>query len=140
MQGLGVRLARGLNRVRRRHGRLLAERYHARILRSPRQVKLALRYVLLNARHHARDAGVTLGRFWIDPFSSAAWFSGWRRAIRAEEPWIKDLLRQPRPTATATCWLLETGWRRHGLLDYDEVPGAGRGERPRALRRDGDGV
>ena len=33
MNGLGVRVARGLNRVMRRHGRVLADRYHAHILR-----------------------------------------------------------------------------------------------------------
>jgi hypothetical protein len=30
-----------------------------------------------------------------------------------------------RPVARARTWLLMTGWRRHGLLDPADVPGAG---------------
>src|SRR5678809_212351 len=36
MQGLAVRLARGINRALGRSGKLFVERYHARCLRSPR--------------------------------------------------------------------------------------------------------
>jgi REP element-mobilizing transposase RayT len=118
MQGLAVRLARGLNRVLGRKGRLFAERFHARALRSPREVRTALRYVLLNARHHV---AVRLDRRWIDPYSSAAWFDGWRYAISADEPWLKDLLAEPCPTASAATWLLSEGWRRNGLLEFDEL-------------------
>jgi REP element-mobilizing transposase RayT len=123
MQGLEVRLARGFNRVLERKGKLFAERYHARVLRSPREVKNALRYVLLNARHHAREAGVSLARTWIDPYSSAAWFDGWEEPIRPDEPWLRQLLGERCPTARAASWLLSTGWRRTGLLRFDEVPG-----------------
>jgi hypothetical protein len=126
MQGLEVRLARGFNRVLERKGKLFAERYHARVLRSPREVKNALRYVLLNARHHAGEAGVSLARTWIDPYSSAAWFDGWRQPIRADEPWLKELVAEPCPTAPAVSWLLSTGWRRTGLLAFDEIPGPAR--------------
>jgi hypothetical protein len=28
-----------------------------------------------------------------------------------------------RPTEKATVWLLTTGWKRHGLLRFDERPG-----------------
>src|SRR5262245_4211498 len=38
MQGLGVRIARGLNRELGRRGRVLADRYHARALETPREV------------------------------------------------------------------------------------------------------
>jgi len=38
MCGLGVRIAKGLNRVMERHGKVLDERYHARILRTPTEV------------------------------------------------------------------------------------------------------
>ena len=40
-------------RVLGRTGRVLADRYHHRILTCPRQVRNALAYVLLNARRHA---------------------------------------------------------------------------------------
>src|SRR5207245_1890478 len=50
MKGLSVRMARGINRVLDRAGQVFADRYHARILRSPREVRNGIAYVLLNAR------------------------------------------------------------------------------------------
>lgn len=53
MQGLAVRFAKGLNRMMGRSGKVFADRFHAHILRSPREVRNAVRYVLENARRHA---------------------------------------------------------------------------------------
>jgi putative transposase len=39
MQGLSIRMARALNRLRGRTGRAFADRYHGRILRTPRGVR-----------------------------------------------------------------------------------------------------
>ena len=50
MQGLAVRLARGLNRSLGRRGKVFADRYHHRVLGTPRQVRYALAYVLCNGR------------------------------------------------------------------------------------------
>ncbi len=122
MKGLLVRLARAINKTLGRSGRVWAERYHARALKTPREVRNALRYVLCNARHHAAERGVSLARTWIDPYSSAPWFDGWRDPIR-EQPWLRPLLKRFAPTAPAKTWLLTEGWRRHGLLAFDEVPG-----------------
>ncbi len=106
MQGLLVRIAKALNRAWQRRGKVLCDRYHARILRSPRAVRHALVYVLQNARKHG--AQIT----GIDAYSSGCWFDGWldRRA------------RGVRPIATARSWLLTTGWRRRGMLSTSEVP------------------
>src|SRR5215471_8646989 len=52
MQGFGVRLAKGLNTVMRRKGKVLADRFHARILRSPTEVRFALKYVRHNRAIH----------------------------------------------------------------------------------------
>jgi putative transposase len=137
MKGLGVRLARGLNRLMGTRGPVLADRYHARILRSPRQVRNALAYVLGNHRHHAGQwapapRGLEAaprgeprrGDAWanLDPYASGRAFDGWRRPPRPPAP--------PRPgrdapgcgpsaipVAPPHTWLLATGWRRHGLLD-----------------------
>ena len=62
MKSIAARLARALNRVAGRSGPVLDSRYHHRSLRSPREVRRALAYVLLNARRHlakrrARRAG-----------------------------------------------------------------------------------
>ncbi|MBK9036197.1 MAG: transposase [Myxococcales bacterium] len=124
MQGLTIRLARRLNVLLGRRGRLFAQRYHARPLRTPREVRNALRYVLLNARHHVTARGQVLAPGWVDPFSSALWFDGWKAAIRTDAPWLRALARDGCPTAAPHTWLLSVGWRRGGgLIDVDDVPG-----------------
>ena len=63
MCGLGVRIARGLNRVMKRQGKVLGDRYHARILRTPTEVRRAREYLLGNARKH-------YGLTHADPYAS----------------------------------------------------------------------
>ena len=58
-------------------GSVLADRYHARILRTPREVRNALVYLLQNGRKH--DSW-RLAR--PDPYSSASSFDGWRGEVR----------------------------------------------------------
>lgn len=126
MQGLNVRLARRINRCFRRIGALFSERYHARALSTPSEVRLALRYVLLNARHHAAERGERLAPGWLDPFSSALWFDGWREAPSTDAPWLQPLVRAPCPVAAARTWLLRVGWRKAGLIAVDDIPGRAR--------------
>lgn len=114
MQGLAVRVARGLNRLWERTGRVLADRYHSRILRSPREVRYALAYVLLNAKKH----GIHVGG--IDPHSSGAVFDGWS-ATQTSHTHMQASDRPP--VAVPRTWLLRTGWIRHGRIGPDEVPG-----------------
>ena len=120
MMALGARIARALNRTYARRGPVLAERFHARVLRTPREVRNAIAYVLLNARRHARRIGSGLR---VDPASSGRWFDGWRRKPFTDRPTTAVPVTRPRT------WLLAIGWRRHGLVDPDEVPG---GRRTRA--------
>jgi hypothetical protein len=130
MKALGARIARSLNRTFHRRGPVLAERFHMHVLRTPREVRNALAYVLLNARHHARRFASGSG---LDPASSARWFDGWRRpsAVAGRAPVVA-------PVVQARTWLLTIGWRRHGLIDPDEVPGL-RGPLPRRHpRRDAE--
>ncbi|MGZ3440596.1 MAG: hypothetical protein ACXVDD_13830, partial [Polyangia bacterium] len=65
MNGLGVRVAKGLNRVMGRHGKVLGDRYHAHILRTPSEARRAHSYLLQNARKH-------YGRGVVDEYTSAA--------------------------------------------------------------------
>ena len=104
IQGLCVRIARGLNRIWRRHGSVFDDRFHARQLRTPREVRSALNYVLQNAVKH----GVAL-QDGVDPFSSARWFDGWKSAI-------ESTFGPANPLQAARTWLLRVGWRRWGLL------------------------
>src|SRR5258705_6008758 len=81
MKAIAARLARAVNRIFRRSGPVLADRYHLHVLRTPREVRNALAYVLLNARKHAVRAGRAVSRvFAIDPASSGRWFDGWQNA------------------------------------------------------------
>jgi REP element-mobilizing transposase RayT len=126
VQGLKVRLARGINRTLGRSGRVFAERYHARILCTPREVKHCLAYVLGNQKHHLSQRGARASTRWFDPCSSAVWFDGWREPLPAHEPWMRQAAREPPAVAPARTWLLATGWRRHGLLPLTLTPGPAR--------------
>ena len=121
MMSIGARLARAVNRVGSRSGPVLDGRYHHRSLRSPREVRRALAYVLLNARRHLANQRrkVSPAAPPFDPASSARWFDGWRpeAANRIEVSSGAPEVARPRT------WLLRVGWRRHGLVDPSEVPG-----------------
>ena len=52
MQGLNIRLARAINRLFDRKGKVFADRFHARAVRGFNAIKKALRYVVQNARKH----------------------------------------------------------------------------------------
>jgi REP element-mobilizing transposase RayT len=115
MKSIAARIARAVNRVFRRTGACLAGRYHVRWLRSPRQLRNALRYVLLNVRKHYAQAHGAPPPVRLDPASSARWFDGWRGG-GADGP-------TGRVVAHARSWLLRIGWKRYGLIDPAEVPG-----------------
>jgi putative transposase len=140
MQSVSIRLAKRLNALLKRSGRVLADRYHCRALRSPREVRRALVYVLNNFRRHADQNGPRLPLAFLDPRSSAGFFDGWDpewthappdpRAFRDPCP---DLARG---TAPAQSFLLSKGWKRYGALRPFEVPvGSARRRAPRAAER-----
>ena len=108
VRGLAIRVAKAVNRVLVRHGRVWSDTYHARLLRTPREVRNAIVYVLNNFRKHLR------GTHGLDPCSSARWFDGWRNVTR---PVI-----DASPLARASTWLARVGWRRRGLIDVNEGP------------------
>jgi len=106
LQGLSIRIAKGLNRLWRRKGRVFADRYFDRILRTPLEVKRALRYVLRNSNHHGAHVGAG-----PDIFSSGMFFDGWRDYS------LEDfVVSESPPLALARTWLQRVGWRMHGLL------------------------
>lgn len=131
MQGLAIRVARALNRALSRHGKVFADRFHARDLRTPTEVRNALVYVLNNAKHHAKDQGQSWPRRRVDPYSSAAWFTGWASEIESRR------LPGPSPAASAKTWLLRTGWRRLGMISPSEMPKESRSTRRRPTSRPG---
>jgi REP element-mobilizing transposase RayT len=116
VQGLAVRMARAVNHAFRRRGALWSDRYHARDLGSPREVRNAIAYVLLNRRKHAAWAR------GIDRCSSGRWFDGWARQAKAPAG-----PAAPSPLSAPRTWLASAGWRRCGLVTLDERPGGARG-------------
>lgn len=115
--------ARRLNGLLGRSGQVFLDRYYASLLTTPTQVRNAIRYVLNNRRHHAAGANRRLPDGWFDPFSSAAWFSGWDVPLQATTQEQRQAVALHRPTAPPQTWLLAVGWRRLGLLSPDEIPG-----------------
>jgi putative transposase len=125
IQGLAIRLARALNKELKRSGKVWGDRYHSQELASPRPVRNALVYVLMNHKKHAGHAGVgdagIVGP--LDAFSSAAWFDGWNR--RASGWFVRLRERLPSqniPVAKPRTWLARKGWRHLGLVDPAEAP------------------
>ena len=123
MKSVGSRIGKLANRLFQRSGKVLDGRYHLRPLRTPLEVHRALRYVLLNHRHHAAQRRrpktkheIDHERAQPDPASSGRWFDGWR--IATHPPNSKDTCE----VAPARTWLLQSGWRRHGLIHPAEIP------------------
>lgn len=109
LQGLAGRCAWAINRAARQRGRVWTDRYHARALRTPREVRAAIVYVLQNFRKHLHAPAV------VDPRSSGPWFDGW---ASADEP-----SAEPSPVARPSSWLVINGWRRAGgLISLHERP------------------
>ena len=122
MQGLLAWVARDVNRRLGRRGQLFAERFHARDLKTLREVRNALRYVYMNkAKHHDypnwMPHRIGMVEDGIDQCSSAAWADVWKEPPPAEEA--------PAPVCRARTWLLAKGWRRYGLIGRDEEPAEG---------------
>jgi REP element-mobilizing transposase RayT len=108
--GVAVRLARAVNRVIGRRGNVWSDRYHARAMSTPREVRHALVYVLMNWRKHVPRAR------GLDPCSSASLFDGWKVPPASRPP---DRISPVRP---AESWLARTGWRHHGHISLGERP------------------
>jgi REP element-mobilizing transposase RayT len=108
VQGLAIRVARAVNRILGRRGAVWADRYHSHLLRTPREVRNALVYVLNNWKKHVAGAR------GVDPRSSAEWFGGWKG------PPVRTT--NAAPIVQARTWLANVGWRMRGLIDVRERP------------------
>jgi putative transposase len=115
-RGLAIRIARRLNAMLGRTGKVFSDRYHSVELSSARQVRNALAYVLLQARRHAaqRQSAMTTQR---DSCSSAPLFDGFTSGKPRAGPWSETVV-------AAETWVLRVGWRRYGAIGLREVPGA----------------
>ena len=120
MKSLAARFARAANRTFGRSGTVLDGRYHARVLKTPREVRNALAYVLLNVRRHWKGRRGVAPPVRLDEASSGQWFGGWRKPVHGVRGPPAGRVRE---VAHPRSWLLTEGWRRWGLVDPAEVPG-----------------
>jgi putative transposase len=118
MQSFAINAARAINVAWGRRGAVFAGRYHATQIRTARQMRNALVYVLNNWRRHREDiADVRCLRAQLDPYSTAVSFAGWTKRFAVPAGYVPLPVSEPRTA------LLRTGWRWHGRLDPWDVPG-----------------
>lgn len=118
MQRFLSMVAKAINKMLGRRGKVFTHRYHRVDITSPRQMRGALAYVLNNWRRHREDVN-TVGaeNELLDPYSTAWAFDGWC-----------DLDEIPKwgrlPSARPRSWLLRVGWRRAGTgISVRVIPG-----------------
>jgi len=120
LQGLLIRIAKALNKLWARRGSVFADRYHDHVLKSPREVRNALRYLFGNGKKHASEGREVRVSQAVDTFTSAPWFTGFRERIS-----VVGIEAVVRPVTDARTWLLTEGWLRHGRISVHEVPSTG---------------
>jgi REP element-mobilizing transposase RayT len=120
MKSVASRFARAVQRVFGVEGSVVFGRYAMRILATQREVRHALACVLLNARKHWFERFGVAPPARLDEASSGRWFDGWSRAAVPAFPEGAPAIRE---VAEARTFFLRKGWRRHGLIRCDEVPG-----------------
>jgi putative transposase len=99
IRSLTVRLARSLNELLGRSGRVFGDRYHLHVLTTPRQVHHALP-TFWGTRSGMRTRSVKLPKDFVDPISSSFLFD------------------VPEPSS----WLMRKGWQMPGLLNIQCIP------------------
>ena len=113
MTGFMVSVAKRLNVLLGRAGKVWRGRYYSRTIKSAREMNRVLAYVFGNAKKHGeipRDALV------LDHFSSAWTFDGWDQEV--ELPPEKHRWPPPAPRTE----LLARDWIAYGLLRLGGAP------------------
>jgi len=131
VRGFSISAARQINKAitarggDRRTGKVIADRFHARPLTSPRAVRNTLAYCLGNWRHHGEDRAPHAQAWKVDPFSSGATFSGWKELEGSPSLWPLRPTYQPLIVFRPRTWLLQSWDRFFPLISVREVPGRG---------------
>jgi len=139
MQGFQISAARHINTAlrvggRRRRGSVFGDRYHVVVIRSPRQARHTLAYVLGNWRKHGEDRTGLSRRWLVDPFSSAVAFTGWKE-LEGKAPWTIRPDYEQLVVSAPRSWLQCIGWRRYGAISVFEVPSQGARSTARRVAR-----
>ena len=107
MSGFMISLARRVNAVLRRRGRVWHDRFYCRDITTASEMHHVLAYVFGNAKKHGE---IPADAERLDGFSSAWTFDGWD--VDVEKP--PDRIRWTPPTPRTE--LLERDWIAYGLL------------------------
>jgi hypothetical protein len=116
MQGLLISAARRINARLARRGTVFADRYHERIIESPKQCRNALAYVLNNWRRHGQDR--YRAKWTLDPFSS-----GVNSAAGASLPAARSCSAPRIGTSACRRARRRPGCSESGLIGANERPG-----------------
>ncbi|HEU0031780.1 MAG TPA: transposase [Kofleriaceae bacterium] len=129
MQGFQGSAAKHINAAitkrtgKRRRGAVFPDRYHARVLRTPREVHSTINYVLNNWRHHGEDLSDRAATWMIDPYSTGISFWGWKELVgspsmfRAPSSYMAILTWIPKT------WLLRYSWEKYPPISAYSIPG-----------------
>jgi hypothetical protein len=93
------------NAILAREGPVFVRGYHVHVLRSPREVRSALEYIVENAAQHAASVGRIDPRVLRDPFTSLGLIE-----LRSHRPWGARAVG-PVVTVAPESWLLRAGWQ-----------------------------
>lgn len=102
----GASFGKAVRRASGGLGSVFAGRYHLRVLKSPRQTKNALAYVLMN---HSKHEG---SKPYPDERSSAAYFGEWNSLLGGRYRNVKAESR-PAHLGAPESWLARVGWSRN---------------------------
>jgi REP element-mobilizing transposase RayT len=118
MQSFAINAARAINAADGgRRGKVFAYRYHATQIKTPRQARNTLAYVLNNWRRHREDLQTEQTRnAWLDPYASGLSFRGWSGRRFAIPPGYSPLPVSP-PNTALLRWLTDAS-----AIDPFELP------------------
>lgn len=111
MKVISIRLALRVKRMVRISRSVFRDRYFLHVLKTPTEVRNALRYVLLNEPRHIHGGVKNIVAPVFDSFNSGHSFQYWKqlwgRTMSQQAP--AELLTEVSPAGT---WLLRVGWMR----------------------------
>jgi REP element-mobilizing transposase RayT len=132
MQGFQISAARNINialgdGVRRRRGKVFADRYHVEVITTPRRARHAIGYVLGNWRKHKEDQHGVASTWLVDPFSTAILFPDWKELQDKALMWPIRETYDPMIVFRPRTWLLAEGWKLAGTpISARDVPSKAR--------------
>ena len=109
VSGLVIAFARRHNPMLGRKGKVWADRYYRRDLKTPKEIRSGLAYLFNNFTHHGERS---FGEGVLDPYSSACLFDGWEGPHFV--PHERERWRWP--VCRAQTWLARVGYLVHGKL------------------------